>query len=259
MNEKKYKLLFKPIWRIWYGIVTRRDTNHEVKFMNYGYLGINKPELLPHDEIERYPIQLYDYLAGLINIKDKKVLEVGCGRGGGSSYLTRYHKPASYHAIDLSDIAIEFCRSEYKIENLTHLQGDAQELPFDDNSFDVIINVESSHCYPDINKFFDEVSRVLKPGGHFLYTDLRNVTNIDYFRSCLAQSPLVIHHEEDITSNVYEALKVDSARREAIVKKLAPMFMHSVARLFAGVKDSKTFERFENRWYHYFLYVMKKD
>jgi len=258
MNEKKYKILFKPIWKIWYGIVTRRDKNHEVKFMNYGYLGNNRPELHPHDEAERYPIQLYDYLAGLIDIRGKKVLEVGCGRGGGSSYLTRYHEPEMYHAMDLSDVAIAFCKKEYQLENLVHLEGDAQNLPFPDGSFDVIINVESSHCYPDINKFFQEVSRVLKPGGYFLYTDLRNKTNIDYLRACLKECPLKIEHEEDITGNVYEALKIDSKRREAIVKKIAPVFMHSVASLFAGVKDSKTFERFETRWYHYFLYVMKK-
>ena len=258
MNEKYLKVLLKPIWKIWYGIVSKRDKEREVRFMNYGYHGENRPELHQQDENERYPIQLYDYLASFIDVKGKKILEVGCGRGGGSSYITRYLKPLSYHAIDLSDEAIQFCQTTYDHDNLTHLQGDAQNLPFEDSSFDVVMNVESSHCYPDISVFFSEVKRVLRPGGVFLYTDLRNETNIQFLKARLSETNFRIKKHEDITSNVFEALKLDSNRREHIIKKIAPGFLHPIANIFAGVKNSKTYKLFENRWYHYFLYVLEK-
>ena len=50
--------------------------------------------------------------------------------------------------------------------------GDAEHLPFDDESFDVVTNLESSHTYPDLRAFLGEVRRVLRPGGWFLHTDL---------------------------------------------------------------------------------------
>ena len=50
--------------------------------------------------------------------------------------------------------------------------GDAENLPFDDASFDVVTNLESSHTYPDMRAFLGQVRRVLRPGGWFLHTDL---------------------------------------------------------------------------------------
>ena len=51
--------------------------------------------------------------------------------------------------------------------------GDSESIPFEDEKFDVVLNVESSHCYGDMDQFMSEVTRVLKPGGHFLWCDLR--------------------------------------------------------------------------------------
>ena len=48
--------------------------------------------------------------------------------------------------IDFSKKAIEFCRKYYSVDGLSFAQGDAENLPLADNSVDVIINLESSHC-----------------------------------------------------------------------------------------------------------------
>ena len=56
--------------------------------------------------------------------------------------------------------------------------GDAENLPFEDNSFDAIINVESSHCYGNVEQFLREVHRVLRPGGDFLFVDLRGAQKL---------------------------------------------------------------------------------
>ena len=60
-------------------------------------------------------------------------------------------------------------------QGLSYVQADAENLPFDDASFDVVINVESSHCYPHIDRFLSEVRRVLAPGGCFGIVDFRKV------------------------------------------------------------------------------------
>ena len=59
------------------------------------------------------------------------------------------------------------------------MQANAQNLPFQNESFDAVLNVESSHRYPQMEKFLNEVYRVLKPNGYFLFTDFRNNPEIE--------------------------------------------------------------------------------
>lgn len=51
--------------------------------------------------------------------------------------------------------------------------GDAEKLPLADASFDAVLNVESSHCYGNVETFFREAARVLRPDGRFLFADFR--------------------------------------------------------------------------------------
>ncbi len=80
-------------------------------------------------------------------------------------------QPASYTGLDLNPDGISFCRRRHDLPGLEFVQGDAEDLPFPDESFDAVINVESSHLYPHFPVFLTEVARVLRPGGNFLYTD----------------------------------------------------------------------------------------
>ena len=56
--------------------------------------------------------------------------------------------------------------------NVTFVQGDIEEMPFSDNSFDVIVSNCVLNLVPDKNKAFSEILRVLKPGGHFCVSDV---------------------------------------------------------------------------------------
>ena len=69
------------------------------------------------------------------------------------------------------------------------MEGNAEKLPFADQSFDAVINVEASHCYPRFPQFLDEVARVLRPGGHFLYTDVRRRKEIATVGGAAARRP----------------------------------------------------------------------
>lgn len=48
------------------------------------------------------------------------------------------------------------------------MQGDAESLPFPEQPFDAVINIDSAYHYPHHPRFLAEVARVLRPGGHFL-------------------------------------------------------------------------------------------
>ena len=86
--------------------------------------------------------------------------------------------------------AIAFCRKWHKLASLDFVHGNAEKLPFPDQSFDAVINLESSAAYPHFSRFLAEVVRVLRPGGHFLYADLRPRDSIAEWEAALANAPL---------------------------------------------------------------------
>jgi len=256
MKEKLRSLFFK----IWYWYISTIDKNADVIFMNYGYSCINQKLILePDDEKNRYSVQLYHHTATSTDIIEKDLLEVGCGRGGGLSYINRNLFPKSVIGVDLNKKAVQFCNTYYKETNNAFFQANAQKLPFEDNSFDVVLNIESSHRYPEPDLFFKEVHRVLKPGGTFLFADFRFDFEIDELNKQLNNTKMQIEQKQDITSNVVEALKLASPEREKIVKKLAPRFLHNLGRNFAATIGSPTYNKFFNRKYLYVFYTIKKN
>jgi len=165
----------KAIWQCWYPYLTRKLRGEEVLFLNYAFetdppVGL---KLVPSDEPNRACIQLYHHVASQVDLTGKDILEVSCGHGGGASWIIRSLNPASYTGLDLNPTGIQFCQQRHPLPGLHFVQGNAQKLPFPDASFDEVINIEASHCYPDFPAFLLEVARVLRPSGHFLYADFR--------------------------------------------------------------------------------------
>ncbi len=253
--------LKKFIWKRWYQYIAGYR-NADWEFMNYGYApttGEPKTlELEPADEPNRYSIQLYHRVATAVPVAGKKVLEVGSGRGGGASFVARYLQPQSMTGVDYSAKAVRFCNGRHQVNGLSFVQGDAESLPFGAGSFDVVINVESSHCYGSMPKFLAEVKRVLAPGGHFSFVDLRADEDEAKLHSQILASGMDLIEHEDITPQVLVALRLDSARKlaqmeKSISKTLLPMFTQ-----FAGIEGSETYENFRTRRFVYVRYLMKK-
>ena len=105
------------MFRAWYWYVNKADKNAEVLFMNYGYHDADdRVELEKHDEPNRYSVQLYHRLAKTVDIKDKNIVEVGCGRGGGLAYIANRFSPLSALGVDLDARATTFASSFYNIK-----------------------------------------------------------------------------------------------------------------------------------------------
>lgn len=247
------------LFRIWYWYVNKVDKNAEILFMNYGYSDDSKVSLDAANELNRYSIQLYHHLASAAEIENKDIIEIGCGRGGGLSYITKSFSPASAKGIDLDKRAVSFCNKFYVHDNLSFQQGNAQNLNLKDNTYDVVINVESSHRYPDMKSFLGEVHRILRSGGHFLFTDFRYDHEIEDMKKELESSGLDVLNEKFITKEVVTALEFDDERRRTLVKKLAPKFLHKIALDFAGTVGSETYKQFDSGKYVYFSYILKKE
>lgn len=234
--------LKKFISRWWFEYISKIDTGSDMLFINYGYTNLNpvskQPTLQPEDEKNRYSSQLYHHLAENINWQGLDALEVGCGRGGGTSYIMRYFQPKSMVGIDITSAAIKFCNQYYAVDGLSFEIGDAEVLQFPDNSKDVILNVESSGNYPNIEKFFSEVVRVLKPNGYFLYADLRPTTKVDDWHKQMKRMELKVIKEEIINDNVVMALELDNERKRKLIQKYSPKILYKTVDDFAGMQGS---------------------
>ena len=110
-----------------------------------------------------------DVAKRLQSISYEKLLDVGCGTG----YLFELLLPqrrAEYHGLDLSPQMLKVAASKFD-GGVTLVEGSADRLPYEDESFDVVTCVQSFHHYPAPDKAMREVLRVLKPGGLYILSD----------------------------------------------------------------------------------------
>ena len=250
------------LWKWWYPVLTRLTRDARVAFLNYGYAGDDKaaePVLEERDEPDRPCIQLYDRVAGAIDLQGLRVLEVSCGHGGGASYVARYLGPASVLGIDRNPRAIELCRAMHRVDGLTFDRGDALALDFAEGAFDVVLNVEASHCYPDVPRFLGGVQRVLRPGGHLLFADFRTAgTGAATLRAQIDASGMDVVQCDDISRNVVRGMELNSDRSLRLIRDLVPRPLRRAAMRFAGVKGSRIYEALRTGQDVYLRYVLRK-
>jgi ubiquinone/menaquinone biosynthesis C-methylase UbiE len=101
-----------------------------------------------------------------INFNGKRVLEIGLGLGADSEQIIR--RGAIWSGVDLTPESIDRVTKRLSLRNLPHehLQvGSVCELPFEENTFDIIFSHGVLHHVPHINKAQAELFRVLKPKG----------------------------------------------------------------------------------------------
>ena len=158
-----------------------------------------------------YSEQLYYYTFSQIpgSERSRRILEVGSGSGAGLNFLSRLEPNCVFSGVDLAGQAVERANARFsRRDRVNYLQGDAEKLPFADSTFDAVINVESSHNYPDVGAFLREVARVLKPGGYFSFVDFFTDDRLGEFEQCRAQvAALQTLAEHDISDAVRAAIR----------------------------------------------------
>ena len=108
-----------------------------------------------------------------LNLRDKDVLEIGCGSGYGA-YLLSALNPKSYIGLDVMEEQVQLAQKNYP--QFEFLIQDAEDLSrFPASSKDVVIIFGVLHHIPNWRKAIDEVVRVLKPGGSLFLEEPRGV------------------------------------------------------------------------------------
>ena len=253
----------KSIIRTWYQLLSRRAKEADVTVMNFGYAPLDEPATSAVDEVEDeangFGKALYHHVAQGVDIGGKEVLEVGCGRGGGVATIYQQFAPQRVTGVDFAENAVAFCRRRHRFDGLTFATADAESLPFASRSFDIVFNVESSHCYPSIDRFFWDVRRILRPQGYFLFTDFRPSTVWDELRTQLRQAGFTILYDEEITANVLRAMELDSERRIALARRSVPRLLQNSYINFTGVKGSEIYENFRSGKDEYRRFILQSS
>lgn len=102
-------------------------------------------------------------------MKNHRVLDLGCGRGETAGLLAREYG-AAVTGVDASEALIRACRAQ--VPEAEFLTADAENLPFEDSSFDILISECCFSVFSDPKKALREAKRVLVSGGKLLISDL---------------------------------------------------------------------------------------
>ncbi len=229
-------------------------------FLNYGYVPNSNPQFsqvrLPDVYLNKNSTRLVLEVIGDCELgPDTEVLDVGCGRGGTVYVFRKFFNVGRVTGGDLSSNAVRFCQKVHTYPDTFFKEADAENLPFEDQSFDIVTNLESSHTYGDLFAFYKEVWRVLRPGGNFLYTDLIPDERIGEYQEFLENLGFVTEHTIDITSNVLLSCdEMANVHSKAFTKENDSDIMAN----FLAVPNSPVYNEMKNGKTRYLLFRFHK-
>src|ERR1700739_4529724 len=139
-------------WRSFYDLLSRRLEAVGVAdssfFLNYGYVPTDSNNessfTIRQGTFNANSVRLVFEVIGSVDLNDRTIVEIGCGRGGNSALIAEKFS-GQVIGIEMSSEAIAFCRKTHLSHSIDFRVGDALNIPSADKSCDAIINVESSH------------------------------------------------------------------------------------------------------------------
>jgi ubiquinone/menaquinone biosynthesis C-methylase UbiE len=152
---------------------------------------------------------------GFEKVRGLRVLEIGCGCGSEGECFAR--AGAHYTALDLTNAAVSLTQKRFQLANLDgrFVQGDAEDMPFADGSFDLVYSHGVLHHTPDTARAIREVHRVLSPGGRAVimlyYRDSFNyqvnLRVVRRLRTCLLRTEMGLKLAQTIWKEPREVLQ----------------------------------------------------
>lgn len=177
-----------------------------------------------------------------------RILELGCGNG--IFWQKNSDKISEYWDIVLSDFSEGMLRSakeNIQRDDIKYEIIDIQDIPYEDNSFDIIIARHMLYHAPDLDRALSEVRRVLKPGGRFYastngkghmqeLTDLIRsyIKDMDYdpFKAIIK---FQLENGSEILRRYFQAVEVEDFAGQIVVQQAEPVVSY-----IASIFDAET-------------------
>ncbi len=150
---------------------------------------------------------LHRYAFAMEYAKDKQVLDIACGDGYGSRLLAE--KATWVTGVDIDQEVINLAKKKYKADNLQFKQGDITQIPFNVETFDLVVCFETLEHSSKHNELLSEIKRVLKKGGQLIistpdkkwYTDQTGSSNLFHEKELYKEEfiSLLKNHFEYVT------------------------------------------------------------
>ncbi|MGF1555108.1 class I SAM-dependent methyltransferase [Paucihalobacter sp.] len=175
------------------------------------------------------------------SIKDKKILDIGSGFGNAALNLAQ--NGGMVTSIDISPNLIKGCnyRAEKHGLDVDFRVMDAQNLIFEDNTFDIILGYRTIHHLQDINSFLLDAKRCLKPGGFVLFVEPQKYNPfVEFGRVFIKNS-----YEDDRTPTEHPLVPSDLKLMKKIfgnIEKHEYLFLSSACQFFSMKGYQKLFK-----------------
>lgn len=230
-------------WRMFYTVLQKivPSSHSATALMNWGYAETDEESV---EDTQTFRKRMYREVMKGAPSKGR-LLEVGCGTGGGLAHVSENFPGLQCEGVDLTAENLKRAPEGLKVR-----VDDAQTLATaKDNAYDVVLNVESSHCYPDFPAFIRSVARVLKTGGSFQYTDFVDSVAWGKLLSTIEKNGFDVVAQKNITPNVLHSSKLVSERYEKMYEKNLPSWLlacglRTILRRFTNHPSSPVFQRF---------------
>lgn len=116
---------------------------------------------------QRKHIMLYKFASSFVG-QSSNVLDVACGSGYGSEYLSRLASNGRVEGVDISKDSIRFAEKNYNNENLGFKHASVTNLPYENELFDIVVSFETIEHLDNTLGYLSELFRVLKTDGIFI-------------------------------------------------------------------------------------------
>lgn len=144
--------------------------------------------------------RFYEVLS-TVELNGRKLLDIGCGDG--TDLINFQNKGAVVSGIDPSEAFIQLAKA--KDSKLEVILGRGEELPFADQTFDVVVSKYALQTSPAVPKIIEEAARVLKPGGYFIYLSKHPLRQFLEKIETLKTTGKVNYYEQEVVdSYIYE-------------------------------------------------------
>lgn len=162
--------------------------------------------------------EFYPYTADCLPKTDgAKILDLGCGTGLELEHYFKLNPSAKVTGIDLTEAMLNALREKFPDKDITLILGSYFDVPFEENTFDAAVSVESLHHFTKEEKIplYTKLCKALKDGGYFILTDYFALSDEDerIFRNELLRlkklqgiednefyhydTPLTVEHEKE--------------------------------------------------------------